>query len=705
MLKGVTTAKSSITAAGSTLVLLDKVAAVEILKIYFKKLHKELNKDIDWNVAIDHVKQKAKEDPFVQRYQFMKKRPQTEAQAQKNMIMYLKNVAGFRLDYFKGMSYDDIRPLFEAKFNSNIEFLLKTKEQLEEEEDKAIQSINETLAQKAAKRRKLNKEVEDLKRHLEIVLEEDNDVYTEASPLARKVPIVDYEIIHLNNKPYYKIIRADGTHQLYSNSPQLDNEDLKQIDHDDLEEIDLKWQMAMLTMRARRRGHFARECRSPKDNRNKDTLRRTVPVEADEEPSNSTLMAYTSSGSSSSSGSDNEYKIYEGYHAVPPPYIGTFMTLKLDLVFNDTYTASESIAHVVNVESSSNKPSKDMSKTLRSDAPIIEDWISDSKDEFEIESVPKQKESSFLPTFKHVKTHGEFVQKVKHLKPAENLRTDNQKSRGKVGKKTVSAQQYVLLPLWSTGSQDPQNTDDDDAFDVKENENDVHVSANGSNKSDSEKHDDKAKIDAKGKTLVSLPIGVRDLRAEFEEFSLNNTNRVNAVSAPVNAVGPNPTNNTNSFNTASPSDTAVSLNFRIARKSSFVDPSKYYDDPDMPKLEDIVYSDDEEDVDLPKGKRAIGLTWVFRNKKDERGIVIRNKARHVAQGHTQEEGIDYDEVFTLVAKIEAIWLFLAYASFMGFMVCQMDVKSAFLYKTIEEETVVATSSTEAEYVAAASCYA
>nr|GEV44604.1 putative ribonuclease H-like domain-containing protein [Tanacetum cinerariifolium] len=92
-------------------------------------------------------------------YQVMKKRPQTEAQARRNMIMYLKNVAGFRLDYFKGMSYDDIRPIFKAKFNSNIEFLLKTKEQLEEEENRAVQSINETLAQKAAKRRKLNEEV------------------------------------------------------------------------------------------------------------------------------------------------------------------------------------------------------------------------------------------------------------------------------------------------------------------------------------------------------------------------------------------------------------------------------------------------------------------------------------------------------------------------------------------------------------------
>ncbi|GJW35963.1 retrovirus-related pol polyprotein from transposon TNT 1-94 [Tanacetum coccineum] len=87
-------------------------------------------------------------------------------------------------------------------------------------------------------------------------------------------------------------------------------------------------------------------------------------------------------------------------------------------------------------------------------------------------------------------------------------------------------------------------------------------------------------------------------------------------------------------------------------------------------------------------KRAIGTKWIFRNKKDERGIVTRNKARLVAQGYTQEEGIDYDEVFALVARIEAIRLFLAYASFMGFMVYQMDVKSAFLYGTIEEEVYV-----------------
>nr|GEZ04651.1 copia protein [Tanacetum cinerariifolium] len=102
-------------------------------------------------------------------------------------------------------------------------------------------------------------------------------------------------------------------------------------------------------------------------------------------------------------------------------------------------------------------------------------------------------------------------------------------------------------------------------------------------------------------------------------------------------------------------------------------------DLNMPALEYVKtfnFSTDDEDE---------GTKWVFRNKRDERRIVIRNKARVVAQGHTQEEGIDYDEVFAPVARIEAIRLFLAYASFKDFMVYQIDVKSAFLYGKIKEE--------------------
>nr|GEV21227.1 E-beta-farnesene synthase [Tanacetum cinerariifolium] len=212
---------------------LKKKQQIEQDEQYARELHNELNIDIDWDEAIGHVKLKAKEDPAVKRYQDMKRKPHTKAQARKNMMMYLKNVDGFKLDYFKRMSYDNIRLIFKAKFNSNVDFLLKTKEQMKEDENKALQTIYETPAEKATKRRKLNKDVEDLKRHLQIVPNEDDDIYTEATPLARKVPVMDYEIIEMNNKPYYKIIRANGTHQLYISFLTL----LSNFDIEDLEAL------------------------------------------------------------------------------------------------------------------------------------------------------------------------------------------------------------------------------------------------------------------------------------------------------------------------------------------------------------------------------------------------------------------------------------------------------------------------------------
>nr|GEX15344.1 ribonuclease H-like domain-containing protein [Tanacetum cinerariifolium] len=190
-----------------------------------------------------------------------------------------------------------------------------------------------------------------------------------------------------------------------SNSHQLDIEDLKQIDPDDLEEMDPKWQMAMLTVRARR------------------------------------------------------YKTGKGYHAVPPPYIGNFLPPKPDLVFTDDTNASELVANVINVESSKHKNRKDKSKTHRPDTPIIEDWISDSEDETKIESVPKQREPSFVKSTKYVKTFKESVKKVEHNKQAENLRTNNQNSRGlqvkqKEDRIFISQDKYVAEILRKFGFTD-----------------------------------------------------------------------------------------------------------------------------------------------------------------------------------------------------------------------------------------------------------
>nr|GEY09105.1 hypothetical protein [Tanacetum cinerariifolium] len=120
----------------------------------------------------------------------MKKRPQTESEARKNMMIYLKNTAGYKMDFFKGMSYAEICPIFQARFYENMRFLFKSREEMEEEDQEVIKSINKTPTQKAAKRRKLSEEAqkaEDIRKHLEVVDDEDDDVFIESTPLARKL--------------------------------------------------------------------------------------------------------------------------------------------------------------------------------------------------------------------------------------------------------------------------------------------------------------------------------------------------------------------------------------------------------------------------------------------------------------------------------------------------------------------------------------
>nr|GEY39248.1 ribonuclease H-like domain-containing protein [Tanacetum cinerariifolium] len=125
---------------------------------------------------------------------------------------------------------------------------------------------------------------------------------------------------------------------------------------------------------------------------------------------------------------------------------------------------------------------------------------------------------------------------------------------GKAGEGNV--QQYVFFPLWSTGSKDPQNIDADTTFEVKDTESAVHVSPSSSDKT--KKHDDKTKREAKGKSPLELSTRVRNLSEEFEDFSSNMTNGVNAASTPVTTVEPNLTNNTNTFTVVGPSNNAVS---------------------------------------------------------------------------------------------------------------------------------------------------
>nr|GEU88417.1 putative ribonuclease H-like domain-containing protein [Tanacetum cinerariifolium] len=182
---------------------LKKQAQIKQDEAYARELKAELNKNIDWDEVINHVHRKKKEDNAVKRYQALKRKPQTEAQARKNMMIYLRNVVGFKMDYFKGMTYDDIRLIFEKKFNSNVAILLKTKEQTNAEGSRALKRLSKSQEDKASKKQKLDEEV----------------------------PVVDYKIYTENDKPYYKIKRANGSHQLYLSFLSM----LRNFDREDLE--------------------------------------------------------------------------------------------------------------------------------------------------------------------------------------------------------------------------------------------------------------------------------------------------------------------------------------------------------------------------------------------------------------------------------------------------------------------------------------
>nr|GEU43076.1 copia protein [Tanacetum cinerariifolium] len=356
------------------------------------------------------VKKSERQNNEVMWYQALKRKPLTEAQARKNMMIYLKNMAGFKMNFFKGMTYSEIRPLFEKHYNSIQAFLEKEKEE------------------EIAKKQRMDEEAEELKRHLQIVANDDDDVYTEATPLVSKVPVIDYQIHHENNKPYYKIIRADGTHKLFLSFITL----LKNFDREDLETL---WKLV--------KERF--ETTEPK-NFSDDFLLNILKIML--EKPNIEANVWRDQKGGYGLAKVKSWKLFEFYGV----YIITLTTTQMFLLVEKKY------------------------------------------------------------------------------------------------------------PL----------------------------------------------------TYFTLEQMLNNVKLEVEEES----------------------------------------------------------------------------------KMSLELMWLVRrqlnerNKKNERGVVVRNKARLVAQGHQQEEGIDYDEVFAHVDRIKAIRIILAFASYMGFIVYQMDVKSAFLYGTIDEEVYV-----------------
>ncbi|GJW65573.1 putative ribonuclease H-like domain-containing protein [Tanacetum coccineum] len=231
---------------------------------------------------------------------------------------------------------------------------------------------------------------------------------------------------------------------------------------------------------------------------------------------------------------------------------------------------------------------------------------------------------------------------------------------GHSSEETGFSQDYILIPLWKDGS--PFDSSLKDA-----SNNEPHPSNDARKKDDEGEIDDQERTEHSAQDINTVGPSINTASINFNTGSLN----INTVSPTVPTALPESTyadlfgdeSELDLNNIATTYPVPTTLNTRIHKDHS---------------LDHVL-------GDVQSGEEPMK---VYRNKKDERGIMIRNKERLVEHGYTQEEGIYYDEVFALVARIGAIRLFLAYASFKDFVVYQMDVKSAFLYGKIKEEVYV-----------------
>nr|GEX13848.1 putative reverse transcriptase domain-containing protein [Tanacetum cinerariifolium] len=452
------------------------------------------------------------------------------------------------------------------------------------------------------------------------------------------------------------------------------------------------------------RGHFARECRAPRsqDTKHKKSTRRIVPVETPalialvscdglggydwsdqaKEGPNYALMAYTSTSSDSKIVDNYKKRLgYESYNAVPPPYIGNFIPPKPEL----SYIRLDEFAVKPIVE---NKSREEETKTVRKnpDAPIVEYWL--SNDEEDNVTQPKTVKKIIKPS----------IPKIEFVKPRQQEKT----ARKNIKKVKHSYEEINEGYVTFGGNPKGGKTTSKDYEEINEG----YVTFGGNPKGGKiTSKDHLGKFNGKadegfcvGYSMHGKAFRVFNIRKSIVEENLHI--RFSEITS--NVVGTKECDNAGQDRKEKkPVKDYIFLPLWTPDPLFSQDPKSSQNDRFQPlsdsgkKLmriqEELLQFKLQEVwtlVDLPNKKRSIGTKWVFQNKKDERCIVIRNKARLVAHGHTQEEGIYYDEVFSPIARIEGIRLFLAYASFKDFVVYQMDVKSAFLYGKIKEEVYV-----------------
>nr|GEW02983.1 copia protein [Tanacetum cinerariifolium] len=514
-----------------------------------------------------------------------------------------------------------------------------------------------------------------------------------------------------------------------SSAPQLDCDDIEPINDDDLKEMDLKWQVAMISMRIKKfhkrtgiklqfdtkdtvgyNGNKARD--NGRRPAYQDDSKALVTMNGEDidwsghvkkDTQNFAMMAYSSSNSGNYMPSGPDVEIDYSKFTYGPKQTSVDES-DAKTCENPSSESDSSVETTTSMPDPVDNTPKVVSKPkVWSDAPIIQEYESDSDDDSVIDSHTRKglgyaRKSGFVcGSFSHLTRDCDFHEK----RMAKQAALPKSKEKGK-----GHAWMFDLDYLTNSMNYEPVSL---------ENQANKSAGPKEANRSAcTQATDDQSlgdKIDKNEKPVSQVKqIFYEELKKikrqekeandavrmeathDTQDANTNRTNLLNVVSVLVSAVGP-----------------SRALND---------DEPLYPDDPSMPHIEDIFASpsegiftnssyDDEGVVidfnnlettfsiqkvwvlvDLPFRKKAIGIKWVYRNKKDERGVVVINKARLVAQGHRQKEGIYYDEVFALVARIKAIRIFLAFGSYMGFIVYQMYVKSAFLYGTIDEEVYV-----------------
>nr|GEY46611.1 retrovirus-related Pol polyprotein from transposon TNT 1-94 [Tanacetum cinerariifolium] len=552
---------------------LKRQAQIKQDEAFARQLEAELNVNINWNDVLEKVKRKEQQDNTVMRYQALKRKPITEAQERKNMMIYLKNMVGFKMDFFKVMTYNDIRPIFEKHYNSKKAFLEKGEKEIKEEGNKRK---GENLNHDAAKKQRIDEETEELKTHLQIVANDDD--------------VEDLEMLwKLVQKRFQSSKPKNFSDDFLLNTLKIMFEKPNSSHHNTHNYSDDSASGKEIPFNKIHSGTNVEQCNPQQALKDKGVINigclrhmiGNISYLSDFKEINEGYVVF--------GGNPKGGKITakdENHVLLRVPRENNMYNVDLKNIAEAVNTAYY-VQNRVLVTKPHNKTPYEL---LLGRTPIIGFMrpfgcpvtILNTLDPLgKFDGIANEGSlvgySISSKAFRVFNSRTRIVQETLHINFLENqpnVAGSGPTSLFDIDTLTQSMKYQLvvaginLILVQVSKKILMQNTDVEANFDDKESESEVHVFPSSSDKP--KKHDEKAKRKAKGKSPV--------------EF------------APVTAVRPNSTNSTNNFNVAGPFDNVVSPNFEIGGKSSFTDLSQYPNDPNMPSLEDIVYSDDEEDV-------------------------------------------------------------------------------------------------------------